>query len=91
MEEVLVELAEVELVEMVVLEWQTAGQPGTGGGGGAGGQAQSGAGGGGGIIILRASPTDKFSVAPGSNTVTTTPTYKLATFNVSGTLTVGKD
>jgi hypothetical protein len=72
-----------------------AGTINTGGGGGGSGQQNPGVGygkdGGSGIIILRASPTDKFSVSPGSNTVTSTPTYKVATFNVSGTLSVGKD
>jgi hypothetical protein len=71
-----------------------AAQPGTvntGGGGGGGGQQQPGGQGGSGKIILRGAPTDKFSVTPGTNTVTTNPTYKLAVFNVSGTLTVGKD
>jgi len=63
----------------------------TGGGGGGGGQQQPGGQGGSGKIILRGAPTDKFSVTPGTNTVTTNPTYKLAVFNVSGTLTVGKD
>jgi len=63
----------------------------TGGGGGGGGQQQPGGQGGSGKIILRGAPTDKFSVAPGSNTVQTNPTYKLAIFNVSGSLTVGID
>jgi len=69
----------------------TPGSTNTGGGGGGGGQQQPGGQGGSGKIILRGAPTDKFSVAPGTNTVQTNPTFKLAIFNVSGTLTVGKD
>jgi len=65
---------------------------GHGSGGGSGSRdAHSGGAGSGGIIYLRASPTAKFSVSPGTNTVSTTPTYKLATFTVTGNLTVGVD
>jgi hypothetical protein len=45
--------------------------------------------GGSGIIILRAPSTTGFSASPGTNTVTTAPNgQKIATFTVSGTLTV---
>jgi hypothetical protein len=66
----------------------TPGTAGTGGGGG-GGRSQPGSGGGSGIVVLRAPSSSTFSVAPGTNTVTTAPTgQKIATFTVSGTLTI---
>jgi len=46
--------------------------------------------GGSGIVILRAPSGSKFKVTPGTNTITTEPVSgdKIATFNVSGTLTI---
>ena len=61
-------------------------------GGGAGGEGNIGAtpNGGSGIVIIRSNDKAKFSVSPGTNTVTTAPNGdKVATFTVSGTLTVG--
>ena len=43
--------------------------------------------GGSGIVIVRGPANASFSVSPPDNSVTTDPSYKLATFNVSGTLT----
>jgi hypothetical protein len=73
----------------------TAGTVNTGGGAGGtyGGPAinQAGAAGGSGIVIVRAPGSSAFSVAPGTNTITTLPApaggCKVATFTVSGTLT----
>ena len=70
----------------------TAGTVNTGGGGGgSGGSGTSGAGGSG-IIIIRAPSGANISASPGTNTVTTLPApaggCKVATFTVSGTLTV---
>jgi hypothetical protein len=51
----------------------------------------AGAAGGSGIVIVRAPGSAEFSVAPGTNTITTLPApaggCKVATFTVSGTLT----
>ena len=45
--------------------------------------------GGSGVIVLRAPSDAKFNVSPGSNTITTAPGgEKIATFNVTGTLTI---
>jgi len=43
--------------------------------------------GGNGIAIIRGPANASFSVSPPSNSVASDPGYKLATFNVSGTLT----
>ena len=69
----------------------TAGTANTGGGGGGGGYNTGGAGaaGGSGIIIVRAPSDTTFAVSPGTNSTSTHPGGdKLATFTVSGTLTV---
>lgn len=61
------------------------------GGGGGGGVGGVGGNGGSGIVILRApkAAANKWSVSPGTNTKTTTPTGDvLATFTVDGNLTV---
>ena len=43
--------------------------------------------GGNGIAIIRGPANAAFSVSPPDNTVSSDPSFKLATFNVSGTLT----
>ena len=75
------------------------GSPGTvntGGGGGGGSTSSSGRDGGNGgpgIVIARAPGTACLSIAPGTNSVATLPApaggCKVATFTVSGTLTIG--
>jgi hypothetical protein len=64
----------------------------TGGGGGGGGQTTPSKSGGSGIVIVRAPGPSNLSASPGTNTVTTLPApaggCKVATFTVSGTLTV---
>ena len=62
-----------------------------GGGGGSGGYApgQPGGSGGSGIVIVRAPSAVTFSVSPGTNSTSTTPGgCKVATFTVSGNLTI---
>ena len=45
--------------------------------------------GGSGVVVFRAPSDAKFNVSPGSNTITTAPGgEKIATFNVTGTLTI---
>ena len=76
----------------------TAGTANTGGGGGGGGcgsapaDVYNGAAGGSGIVVTRFPSTSCVSVAPGTNSVATLPSpaggYKVATFTVSGTLTI---
>ena len=67
-----------------------AGTVNTGGGGGSGGQAGgTGAIGGSGIVYVRMPDSATLAVAPGSNAVAPAPgSTKLATFTVTGTLTV---
>jgi len=64
-----------------------------GGGGGTGTPGAGSAGGGSGIVIVRAPGTANISASPGTNTVTTLPApaggCKVATFTVSGDITVG--
>jgi hypothetical protein len=43
--------------------------------------------GGNGVVVVRGPANAAFSVSPPANSVTSDPSYKLATFNVSGTLT----
>jgi hypothetical protein len=85
---------EVEDQEEMVLP-SVPGTSGTvntgGGGGGAGGSPNNATGGSGGsgIVIVRAPSARTFTVAPGTNTTSSTPGgCKVATFTVSGTLTV---
>lgn len=60
-----------------------------GGGGGAGADNGTGGAGGSGIVIFRAPSARTFTVAPGTNTTSTAPNGdKIATFTVSGTLTL---
>jgi hypothetical protein len=76
-----------------------AGTVNTGGGGGGGGggagpcTGQRGAAGGSGIVIVRAPGTASISASPGTNTVATLPApaggCKVATFTVSGDITIG--
>ena len=72
----------------------TAGTANTGGGGGSGAERAnntiaSGKNGGSGIVITRFPSAATLAASPGCNTVTTAPCgAKLATFNVTGTLTV---
>jgi hypothetical protein len=69
----------------------TNGTVNTGGGAGGGGVNDGGAGGSG-LVVVRGPSTQTFSVTPCTNTVSTLPgpagSYKVATFTVSGTLTV---
>jgi hypothetical protein len=67
----------------------------TGGGGGGGSTTpgnRDGGNGGSGIVVVRVPATTTLAVAPGTNSVATLPapagSYKVATFTVSGTLTV---
>jgi hypothetical protein len=72
----------------------SAGTTNTGGGGGGGGfgpnpTTWNGYQGGSGIIIIRAPSIAKFTVSPGTNTISTAPNGdKVATFTVSGNLTI---
>ena len=68
----------------------TAGTANTGGGGGGDQDGPaSGRAGGSGIVIVRGPSARTFTVAPGSNSTSTAPGgQKIATFTVSGTLTV---
>jgi len=74
-----------------------AGTASTGGGGGGAGRNtgtglnNTGGAGGSGVVIVRLPTSSKpgsFAVAPGSNTITTTGSCTVATFTVTGTLTL---
>ena len=61
----------------------------TGGGGGGAGDVANGGTGGSGIVVVRGPSAVTFAVAPGTNSTSTHPGGdKIATFTVSGTLTV---
>ena len=66
----------------------TAGTANTGGGGGGGIYEVNSANGGSGIVIIRSPAGAPLSVAPGTNSTSTTGGDTVATFTVSGTLTV---
>ena len=65
----------------------SAGTVNTGGGGGGTNECNSETGGSG-IVIIKAPSAATLAVSPGDNTTATTPAGKIATFTVSGTLTV---
>jgi hypothetical protein len=70
----------------------TPGTTNTGGGGGGGRSGGSGGSGGPGIVIVRTPSARTLVAAPGTNTTSTLPApaggCKVATFTVSGTLTI---
>ena len=70
----------------------TAGTANRGGGGGGVGGSTGGGAGGSGIVVIRGPSGASMSVSPGTNSVATLPAcqgaYKVATFTVSGTLTI---
>jgi hypothetical protein len=67
----------------------TAGTTNTGGGAGSGGLQSPGSAGGTGIVVVRGPSAVTFTAGPCTNTTSTTPGgCKVATFTVSGTLTV---